>query len=1208
MSQVKNSIDVAVRRSWNALPKGVQSNIRPLLRKQDKSGWRRYTGSVKEPLLSVIIPVHNVSAYLKACLESVLSQDYSRLEVIVVDDGSTDGSDDIVRQYGERDERIKFVQIPHSGNGIARNRGVAIARGEYLTFVDSDDVVMQGSYSHMVGRLVESGSDFAVGAFRRRKGGREWLPEMMAELHGTDRIGIRVEEFPDILRDVFLWNKVFRKDFWDASVGAIPEGVLYEDQEPIVRAFLRSRSFDVLSRPVYVWRIREDNSSITQQKGSLTDLIDRMKAARIVTDFVLAEASEGVRNAWFTKSLGEDLRLYINKVPNSGDEYWSVLQRSVSTLYGLSGPDVLCSLPLQDRVLAFLIAEDRRSDVEAVLVGMRDHGRTFPVAPTRVGLVGLPIFSQGLSVPLPTTVLRVEEADIAIRTRLLDFKWLTPDTVQIRGAAYLTGIDSSKFTYTTSLSLINTATGESKTLDAVVEPDARIDQVSEDRWNTYAETGFTALIPTANLLGAGAASTTNGQEWVLRVIVSAGGFTKSDVIRHRDGELLPFQLPKGPALGRRRVVAQMDRAKGFRLRTVGYELMAHSVSSRGRFVEFTFDGQASPLPLLLVLKNEHEHLISTATDTVFGRCFRVEVPETPASNREVSWDVVAQYEDNKSHYVGWPGSSDDLDSLPSPDRAVRIGTTGYGYLRVSARAWRVTVSDCRIDNEGKFLTLSGRSAHMKSRGERVLDLILATNRNVIAPLSVDLVPGTENFTAVFPLTSDKWGYGDAYPDAGHYRLLLRTIASTGQVSRQRVQASGGMLSRLPEEHMGDKARIALTAEDRDRNFVVKILAPFKQNERGPRAQQLLREEYLTGKGEIDKDAILFESFAGKSVTDSVKAISDELARRSDARRRYWSIADYSVPVPDGCTGVLMYSAEWYRLLNSAGTLINNNNFPHYFRKRDGQSYIQTWHGTPLKKIGNHTPLVNLTSSYRQLMTREAAAWDALLVQNQFAESVLPEAFGYSGRVICGGYPRNDILHGVASPKRRVDVRRTLGLAEGTTAILYTPTWRDNVRTDQNKFAAVNYLEFEKVIEASGNDCVVLFRGHHNIAGQRNTAGGSTFIDVTAYPEIADLYLAADMMITDYSSSMFDFCGTGKPLLFLAPDIDEYRTVTRGFYFDFESEAPGPILSSTEEVIDAVTRMESIREEYREAYKNFAYKYAPLDDGHAAHRIVDILFT
>jgi CDP-glycerol glycerophosphotransferase len=116
------------------------------------------------------------------------------------------------------------------------------------------------------------------------------------------------------------------------------------------------------------------------------------------------------------------------------------------------------------------------------------------------------------------------------------------------------------------------------------------------------------------------------------------------------------------------------------------------------------------------------------------------------------------------------------------------------------------------------------------------------------------------------------------------------------------------------------------------------------------------------------------------------------------------------------------------------------------------------------------------------------------------------------------------------------------------------------------------------------------------------------LNVSAYPDITELYLVSDVLVTDYSSAMFDYAVTGRPMVFFAYDLAEYRDNLRGFYFDFEAEAPGPLLETSPDVIEALGNIESVAAGYNDAYRRFATRFCPLDDGKAAARICDRLFS
>ncbi|HEX5986605.1 MAG TPA: glycosyltransferase, partial [Nocardioides sp.] len=221
------------------------------------------SSTTREPKLSIVVPVYNVEGYLEECLDSVLAQPYDDLEVVMVDDGSTDSSADIARRYADAHGSFRLVSQANAGLGAARNAGVEAARGEYLTFLDSDDRLPADAYSAMMRTLEESGSDFAIGKLVRDEGDRRFAMPRMRDNHRVRRVGVRLDEMPRILADVFAVNKVYRRPFWDEAGLSFPTDIRYEDQPTLTRAFLAADRFDVLTETVYLWRIRTDGSSIT---------------------------------------------------------------------------------------------------------------------------------------------------------------------------------------------------------------------------------------------------------------------------------------------------------------------------------------------------------------------------------------------------------------------------------------------------------------------------------------------------------------------------------------------------------------------------------------------------------------------------------------------------------------------------------------------------------------------------------------------------------------------------------------------------------------------------------------------------------------------------------------------------------------------------------------------------------------------------------
>ena len=244
------------------------------------------------PRLSIVVPFHNVERYIVDCLKSLQLQKLTDFEAILVDDGSLDASLDLAQDFCAGDARFRIVRQENQGLGPARNTGVRSAQGEFLTFVDSDDLVPARAYQQMVRSLEESGSDLVSGDARRFNdlGVRESYVHKIP--FARERIGTHVREFPALALDRMAWNKVYRRRFWDEQALEFPP-ILYEDYPVTIKSHVRARAVDVLATPVYYWREREGGElSITQRKWEVANLRDRTASAEMVLDFLAAEAPE----------------------------------------------------------------------------------------------------------------------------------------------------------------------------------------------------------------------------------------------------------------------------------------------------------------------------------------------------------------------------------------------------------------------------------------------------------------------------------------------------------------------------------------------------------------------------------------------------------------------------------------------------------------------------------------------------------------------------------------------------------------------------------------------------------------------------------------------------------------------------------------------------------------------------------------------------
>ncbi len=341
----------------------------------------------RKHLISVVVPAYDVAAYLPACLDSILAQTHPDLDVVVVDDGSPDDSGDIAEAYAARDERVRVVHIDNRGLGGARNEGIRHARGEYLTFADSDDVVPPDAYAALLRQQRRTGADFVSGNVARLEGeqlvGIRWMRRLHAE-----RRALMIENQPTLLGDVFAWNKLFTRRFWDEAELSWPEGIRYEDQPTTTRAHVLARRIGIVPDIVYHWRLRDDGSSITQQRAAVQDLEDRWTTKRMSLETVQRLGAPHVTTVFRNEVLPGDLWRYFVLIPDADDAWWQLLVAGVREFWGAHGSLTASVLPPAHRLTGWLVEQGRREDAATVMryvTGL--DGAPLPRVTTKAGSV-----------------------------------------------------------------------------------------------------------------------------------------------------------------------------------------------------------------------------------------------------------------------------------------------------------------------------------------------------------------------------------------------------------------------------------------------------------------------------------------------------------------------------------------------------------------------------------------------------------------------------------------------------------------------------------------------------------------------------------------------------------------------------------------------------------------------------------------------------
>jgi len=350
--------------------------------------------------------------------------------------------------------------------------------------------------------------------------------------------------------------------------------------------------------------------------------------------------------------------------------------------------------------------------------------------------------------------------------------------------------------------------------------------------------------------------------------------------------------------------------------------------------------------------------------------------------------------------------------------------------------------------------------------------------------------------------------------------------------------------------------------------------------------------------------VVYNAFNGR-YADNPRAIYEGLLLRDVDVEHVW-LADpaHLDGFPGDVKTVQIASPDAVAALEAADLHVSNchTNLDSW-RKLPGARYLQTWHGTPLKRI-HRSAVAQPGDDIMADLDTDIARWDYLITPSRVGSELLRAAFGYSGPVLETGYPRNDALQAPQSARRRALLREQLGISDDTTVILYAPTYRDDDVASADPRLG---LDLPALTEQLGQDFVVLLRLHYYLSHRPPVPSDERVRDVSSYPDVTELYLAADVLVTDYSSALFDFAVTGKPLVLYAYDLEHYRDRLRGFTVDLEAECPGPLLTDQTSLTGALLDLPGVTRSYADRYAAFRKRYCHLDDGHATERVIEHLW-
>jgi CDP-glycerol glycerophosphotransferase len=1152
------------------------------------------------PRISVVVPVYNVERYLTACLESIAAQTVDDFDVVMVDDGSTDGSAAIAAAFAERDPRFRLVSQPNGGLSKARNTGIDHTAGEFLSFVDSDDMLTPRAYELLLGALEETGSDFASGNVLRFTSAGERTARFLAKAFAETRLRTHITKDHRLLADRTAWNKLWRRAFWDRHGLRFPEGRIYEDIPVVLPLHFAAKSVDIVSEPVYRYRIREGTDlSITQRRAEVRALRDRLAAVEEVVAFL---HRNGPRRAlrWYYKTVvTQDLRYFLNVIDEGDAEYQALFMERVNAFLEEAPRRVFRGLPAIERLKWYLVRRRMLPELLEIRRFQReDLGDTPPVRIRGRWYADHP-YRTDPSLGIPRELFRVDR-ELVFSAQFDDVRW-DGNRLALDGWAFIGGVgaparDSQHVTLTALRpGRLRRVRLRAALLRARATPVHRPDLpgIAGVRLCDVSWAGFAARLDPRRLRRPG--------RWDLYVTARVGRVRRRSSRFPLDGAR-PLRALELPRAGERAVWFAPTPEGELRLEVRARWATLRRAAREGDALELSGDlGGVGPRELQVRREDgrgRHAYPVTLTGDAFRARIPLADLAAGPAlvDADAASWSLhLAGHGARVRPAVGADGAAGEW---LSGAREVALAGTQAGDAVLLVRAPRATVRAARWSDDGT-LELEGDTRVPDAEQELVL-FDPGTLRRHAFPLTLS----GGRFSVRVPAARLPSLGGELPLPEGVWELQTRT-AATDPVP---VMLDPALHRTLPLETVVAHKPFSLAMTPAGR-ATLGVRRDLELDERGGFQQRRLRATvYTPARARPLRDAVVFDSFRGRQFSDSPRAIHAELVRREAPLEHLWVVRDGQCHVPDGVTALRAGGREHYAAMAQARYVVANDHFPDWFVRRADQTCLQTWHGTPLKRLGfDVSESLGRTRRFERRWEEQVGNWQYVLSPNRFTTPILRRAYAIEGELLELGYPRNDVLAG-AQDGRRAALRQRLGLPEEARVVLYAPTYRDQVRDDRGRYRLEPALDLERLRAAVGDDTVVLFRKHHYIVDPVPATADGFVRDVSDFPDGTELMLAADVLLTDYSSMMFDFANSSRPMLFFTYDLARYEDEIRGFYFDFEAEAPGPLLATTDAVGEALRELDAVTATYADRYRAFAARYCEFDDGHAAARVVERIFS
>ncbi|PAD33595.1 bifunctional glycosyltransferase/CDP-glycerol:glycerophosphate glycerophosphotransferase [Terribacillus saccharophilus] len=1155
-----------------------------------------------QPTISVIMPVYNVNSYIRHVLDSIIAQRGWMLskEIIIVDDGSTDGTLDTVLLYQNEYDYIRVIHTSNKGPGFARNEGMKLAQGEYIIFADGDDYIPEGAYAKMLHYARHCLSDIVVGNVQRFSNARGVFNSgLHKKIFEDTQEDTHILTYHNLLYDTTSWNKLFRRTFLLENQLTFPEDVLYEDIPFNMAAHLMSNKTTIIENIVYHWRLRDGlDRSITQSRDELKNFNDRMEMVHAFDKIIEDMLAKGQHipaaflEAKEKKILTLDLMLYIDTLEKYDKQDQLTIITVISSYLDTLKTDVLSKLIAKDRIKYHYI---RNRDMEGLL-GFLNSGMKFTEIPvTRWSKEKRFKLRKSLGAGLPLQLSSVEH-DVSPFTKIKEAS-VTDTKLVIDFVAFLRRANSKKVVVRAFLEDIG---GKQQTeikirlaknkRNTLAYGEGKSSYLFK-RFDNYDQSDGRVIIDLQDKLSKSIIS----EDAKIRLEFSFNGKTYSAFLANPVKGNKPRPLP----------YVQDNAIYKFKY-NAAWQLKIKSEAIEARIADFEMKRDTL---LLYVEKFTERDFALNLTSTEAGKLEYIIKPQKEEEGKYVfavdmnRADLIRHKFDVQGIYL------DEIEVFPIP-----MSDTAARYIPIIGESKEVQFQ--KDTNNNLSIRFSDEHSPFLRKAEFVkgkLQLMIEMRHQQGQTEAQEYLSIRDNINDLhIPAAST------SLTDAGYKTLAFEVSLDhlneklTGNSSLQILLGHVRDDEVVENPVISDEAKIDKTKWHRSELKLVsnasshlRLTRKKKKTyfEDGPRRKMLL-ERYIypiMRTLPMRKNYIMLESFWGRTPACNPLAIYEYMRDQDSNYTFIFSTNDplYKADHPNAVV-VNRLSLKYYYYLAVSKFFINNVNWPLQYKKRKQAVEIQTLHGTFLKTMGLDVKNEVDTQKKLQDFRTRHSRWDYLISPSPFMTQTARRVFEYQDKPVLEiGTPRNDILFG-ADDEQVTAIKTKIGIPAEKKVILYAPTYR--AKTDDTL-----HLEIEKMKEQLGDDYVLLIRMHYFVSNNIKFDDHDGFVmNMATYPNVNELYLISDIMITDYSSTMFDYAITRKPMIFFTYDYQYYKNDLRGMYLDFEKEAPGPMFEKTSDIVDYIQQIDQQRALFAEKEQLFFERYAQFETGNAAKQVNDLI--